>query len=305
MRSLLSLRIYNILIRVFFASLARRQDATGPLNATTDPAAPTTAVPPDSPTPTQTSSADTPSIPPTNVQFEGGTSASLTFSILPSASSGLFDDSQFTPTHSLRPWQIALIAVGALLIFVLLPCFILRRIRRPRPRPRNVDLLGGPTFLQSQRSRRRGPAEQYSRESSSRWQPVETLVDFLSFGSAQDSDYWGRSYLSGTSSLSDQLPAYNLHPTTTTTNRRVSTASTYCPRPGSRQLVDLVDHRQTQAPATSLPALRLVLPEDDDDWASEFDRELKTPYSLGHFDPDTPAETYFNSPSTGSRSEKR
>jgi len=57
--------------------------------------------------------------------------------------------------------------------------------------------------------------------------------------------------------------------------------------------MDLVDHRRTQAPVTSLPALRLVLPEGDDGWASEFDRELKTPYSLGRFDPDTPAGTHL------------
>ena len=248
------------------------------------------------------------------MRFEGGTSASLTLSVLSSASSGPFDDShlsQFTPTRSLQPWQIALIAVGAVLLFVLLPCFLLHRIRRARPRPRNVDLLGHPTYLQSQRSRRGGSAERYSDENSTRWRPVQTLVDFLSFGSAQERDYWSRSYISGTTSLSDPPPAYNLDPTTTTTattnnnNRRASAAPTYRSRPGSRQLMDLVDHRRTQAPATSLPALRLVLPEGDDGWASEFDRELKTPYSLGRFDPDTPAATYVNSPSIGGRFEKR
>ena len=51
--------------------------------------------------------------------------------------------------------------------------------------------------------------------------------------------------------------------------------------------------------------LRLVLLEGDDEWASEFDRELKTPYSLGRFDPDTPTREYFDSPPTGGRSEKR
>jgi len=248
------------------------------------------------------------------VQFEGGTSTSLTFSVLSSASSGPFDNShlsQFTPTRSLQPWQIALIAVGAVLLFVLLPCFLLRRIRRARPRPRNVDLLGHPTYLRSQRSRRRDPAERYSDENSARWRPVQTLVDFLSFGSAQERDYWSRSYISGATSLSDPPPAYNLDPTTTTTttttniNRQASAAPTYRSRPGSRQLMDLVDHRRTQAPATSLPALRLVLPEGDDGWASEFDRELKTPYSLGRFDPDTLAGTSFDSHSTGGRFEKR
>jgi len=146
--------------------------------------------------------------------------------------------------------------------------------------------LGHPTYLQSQRSRRG------------------------SFGSAQDKDYWSRSYISGATSRSDPPPAYNLDPTTinnnnNNNNRRASAAPTYCSRPGSWLLMDLVD-RRTQAPATSLPALRIVLPEGDDGWASEFDRELKTPYSLGRLiDPDTPAGTYVNSPSTGCRFEKR
>ena len=258
------------------------------------------------------------------MQSDGGTSASLTVPILPSAPSGLFDDAHFAPTHSLQPWQIALIAIGVVLILVLLPWFILRRLRRPRPRPRNVDLIGHPTSsMQSQRNRRGGgsaePQRQYSREtgSSSRWRPVQTLVDFLSFGSGQDNnDYsWRRSYISGATSLSDPPPAYNLHTTTTNINsdnenRRVSAAPTYRSREESRRQ-QLMDHRQTQtrspapAPATNLPMLRLVLPESGDEWASEFDRELKTPYSLGRFDPDTPTGEYFDSPPIGGRSEKR
>lgn len=240
--------------------------------------------------------------------------------MLPSVSSGLFDDSHFAPTHSLQPWQIALIAVGAVLILVFLPWFILRRLRRPRPRPRNVDLLGHPTSsMQSQWNRRGGGSaeqqQQDSRENDpARWRPVQTLVDFLSFGSGQDNNdyYWRRSYISGATSLSDPPPAYNLHTTTTNINdhndrnRRASAAPTYRSREESRR-----HHRQTRspapalAPATNLPMLRLVLPEGDDGWASEFDRELKSPYSLGRFDPDTPTGEYFDSPSAGGRFEKR
>jgi len=99
-------------------------------------------------------------------------------------------------------------------------------------------------------------------------------------------------------SLSDPPPAYYLHPT----NRRASAAPTYHTRPESLQPVD---HRRTWVPTTTLPVLRLELPEGDEGWASEFDRVLETLYTPGCVEPETPAGIYTSSLSTGNRAEKR
>jgi len=281
---------------LFSASLARRQDTTEPLNATTDPAVPTTAPPPDSTTFIQSSSEKSSAIPPTTAQSERDTSTSLSPSIPSSTPSVLFNGPQYSPPHSLLGWQIGLIAACAAVIFIVFPWVILLQLRRTRFRPRhgNIDLLAS-----ERRGRSRGGAGGHSHETSAGWAPPRTLVDFLSFGSAQDGVSGTRSYFSGTTSLSDPPPAYNAHPA----NRRVSAAPSY--RSHHSGSLRAADHRHTRGPTTRLPMLGLVLPEGDEGWSSEFDRELKSLYTPDGIDPETPATPYISSPLTGGTTEKR
>lgn len=267
---------------LFSASLARRQHSTEPLGSTTDPTVAATAVPH---TPITSPSVTRSAIPPTTAQSERGTPTSLPTSIsLPTSLVPQYP--QLAPS---RPLVIGLIVACAVILLILLPCFTLHQLRRTRFRPRhgNVDLLA---HSRDSAHRRRGGSGRVSHESSSRRGPARTLVDFLSFGSIQDSTGGTRSYFSGTTSLSDPPPAYNLHP-------RASAVPSYRSRSESLRPTG---RRQTRVPITRLPTLRLVVPEGDEGWPSESDQEQKSE----HVDPETPA-TYTSSPSTGGRTEKR
>ena len=280
---------------LFSASLAGRRETTEPLKSTTSSAAVSTTVPPDSRTPTQSSSVKPSAIPPTTAQSERDTPTYFPVSTSLSTSSSLFDDdSQYSESHFLLGWQIGIIVPFAVVIFILFPWFIIRQLRRPRfrPSPGNVDLLAQERDLLAQERdlarRSRGRSGRRSHERGSRRGPARTLVDFLSFGSVHDNAHRA-SYLSGTTNLPDPPPAYNLHPT----NQRVSAAPTYRSRSESLQPA----RRQTRVPATRLPALGLDGPE--------FDREQKSPDTLDRVDPEIPATTHISFPSTGGRTEKR
>lgn len=264
---------------LFSASLAGRQETTEPLKSTTNSAVVTTTAPPDSRTPTQNASVKPSAIPPTTAQSERDTPTYFPASISLSTSSSLFDDdSQYSESHFLLAWKIGIIVPFAVVIFILFPWFIIRQLRRPRfrPSPGNVDLLAHSRDL-ARRGRRRSGRR--SHERSPRRGPARTLVDFLSSGSVHDNAH-GTSYLSGTTSLPDPPPAYNLHPT----NQRVSAAPTYRSRSESLQQA----HPQTRVPATRLPTLGLVLGDE----GPEFDREQKSPDTLDRVDPEIPATTH-------------